>query len=110
MRCVWLPWFLSPDCVLFLFQRHEGTSARRHEGERPRGTPFVPTCLRASASFNDRENVFLAHDHQLFAVELDFGARVGREDDFVALLHAERGALAVVETLAVADAEHFAAL
>src|SRR5690242_12980144 len=66
--------------------------------------------LRPTSLFDHREDVVLAHDHQLFAVELDFGAGVAGEDDFVALLHAERGAFAVVEALAVADGEDLAAL
>src|SRR4051794_14021203 len=66
--------------------------------------------LRPTALFDHREDVVLAHDHELFAVELDFGAGVAGEDHFVALLHAERGALAVVEALAVADGKDLSAL
>src|SRR5438045_6552212 len=60
-------------------------------------------------SFHDRENVFLAHDHQLFAVEFDFGSGVAGEDDFVAFLDAEGGALAAIQALAVAQSEDLAA-
>src|SRR5687767_5489163 len=59
---------------------------------------------------DDGEDVVLAHDHEFFAVELDFGAGVAGEDYLVALVHVERGALAVVEPLAVPDCEDLAAL
>src|SRR5690242_7447433 len=70
--------------------------------------------LRASVviSFlvNDGEDVVFAHDDDLFAVELDFGAGVAGEDDFVALLDGEGGFLAGVEALAIADGQDLAAL
>src|SRR6185369_11149722 len=56
------------------------------------------------------EDVVFGHDHQLFAVELDLGAGVAGEDDLVALLDVERGALAVVEATAFADGQDLAAL
>src|SRR5687767_1033731 len=43
---------------------------------------------------DDRQHVILAHDQQLFAVDLDFAAGVAGEDDLVPLLHAEGGPLA----------------
>src|SRR5207237_620139 len=48
------------------------------------------------------------HDHQLLALELDLGAGVAGEDDLVALLDADRDALALVRPLAVADGQHLA--
>ena len=60
-------------------------------------------CSVVQFLLDDGEDVVFAHDHEFFAVELDFGAGVAGEDDFVALLDAEGGAFAVVEALAVAD-------
>src|ERR1700722_18920200 len=51
------------------------------------------------------EEVVLAQDHVLFAVELHFGPRVLAEEDAIALLHVERAELAVLERLAVADGD-----
>src|SRR4051812_33982373 len=34
--------------VIVAEERHEGTEARRHEGEDDAAFPFVPPCLRAS--------------------------------------------------------------
>src|SRR5438477_5384629 len=59
---------------------------------------------------NHGEDIVLAHDDQLFTVELDFGAGVAGEDDFVALLDAEGGALAGFEAAAVADRQDLATL
>ena len=59
---------------------------------------------------DDGEHVVLAHDHEFFAVEFDFGAGVAGEDDFVAFLDGEGGAFAVVEAFAVADGQDLAAL
>src|SRR5262249_44201894 len=61
-------------------------------------------------SLDNREYVILRHDDELFAIQLDLGAGVAGEDDFIALLDGEGGALAGVEALAIADAEDFAAL
>src|SRR4051794_18057169 len=69
-------------------------------------------CILTSAFrlLDDREHVVLAHDDDFFAVELDLGAGVAGEDDLVALLDGERGLLAVVEALAVADRQDLAPL
>ena len=48
---------------------------------------------------DDREDVVLAHDHQLFAVDLDLGAGVRREDHLVPLLHVPRRALPALQPL-----------
>src|SRR5688500_71501 len=61
-------------------------------------------------SLDDREDVVLGHDHEFFAVELDFGAGVAGEDDLVALLDVDGGAFAGFEAFAFADAEDLAAL
>src|SRR5215208_2490108 len=46
---------------------------------------------------DDREDVLLAHDEELLALDLELGAGVLRVEDLVALLHVHRLALAVVE-------------
>src|SRR5262249_21713159 len=50
------------------------------------------------------------HDEVFFAVELDLGARVLPEENGVADLDVERGQLAVVVHLALADGDHLALL
>src|SRR5258706_1443200 len=69
-----------------------------------------PRLWRFTSLFNDCEDVFFGHDEELFAVELDFGAGVAGEEDFVALADGEGGAFAGVEALAVADGDDLAAL
>src|SRR4051794_20874279 len=68
-------------------------------------------CILTSAFLllDDGQHVFLAHDHELFAVEFDFGSGVAGEDDFVAFLDVDRGALAAVQALAFPDAQHLPA-
>src|SRR5271156_3393672 len=51
----------------------------------------------------DAEDFFFAHDQQLFAVDLDLGARVLAEQDAVASLDVEREHLALVVRLALAN-------
>ena len=57
----------------------------------------------------DSEDIIDGHDHEFFAVELDFGSGVGGEDDFVAFFDFDGGAFAVIEAFAFADAEDLAA-
>src|SRR5882672_1283001 len=61
-------------------------------------------------SINNSEDIVLTHDDQLFTIQLDFGAGVAGEDDFVALLDGEGGAFAGFEAAAVADRQDLAAL
>src|SRR3954471_24792131 len=81
-------------------------------GPGPANSPpcSVPLWCKLLGSIDDREHVILAHDHQLLAVELDLGAGVAGEDDLVAFLDVERGALAVVEAAGVADGPGLATL
>src|ERR1700733_11862148 len=58
----------------------------------------------------DAEDFFLAHDEEVFAVELDLGAGVLAEEDRVASLDVEREYLAFVVGLALADGNYFALL
>src|ERR1700735_1387683 len=58
----------------------------------------------------DAEDFFLAHDEEVFAVELDLGAGVLAEQDRVASLDVEGENLAFVVGLALADGDDFARL
>src|ERR1700677_2692689 len=58
----------------------------------------------------DAEDFFFAHDQQLFAVQLDLGARVLAEEDVIAGLDVERERLAFVVRLALAHGDDFALL
>src|SRR5262245_15041705 len=58
---------------------------------------------RLGRSLDDREDVVLADEEVLLAVDLDLAAGVAAEDDPLPGRDRRRGALAVVEELAVAD-------
>jgi hypothetical protein len=70
---------------------------------RKRRTP--PACLA-----DDPEDIVLAHDQIALAIDLDLGAAVFADEDFVALLDGEFDELAVVITLAGAEGNDFAFL
>src|ERR1700679_860690 len=69
--------------------------------------PFAAT---ESLLLEDAEDFFFAHDQQLFAVQLDLGARVLAEEDVIPGLDVEREHLAFVVRLALADGDDFALL
>ena len=56
------------------------------------------------------EDLVLAHDQILFAIQLDVAAGVLPEQDAIADLDIQRDHLAVFEALALADGDHFALL
>ena len=58
----------------------------------------------------DSEDFFLAHDQELFAIELDLGAGVLAEQDAIAGLDIEREHLALIVRLALADRDDLALL
>src|SRR5258706_10805615 len=60
--------------------------------------------------FNHAEDIFLAHDQVIFAVNLDFRAAVLADQHAVTFLHGKRDELAVVVTLAGAEGDDFALL
>src|SRR5262249_40073048 len=72
------------------------------------GAALTPGALRRS--LDDREDVLLGHDQQVLAVHAALVAGVGGEQPPVALLDLQRGTPAVLQQLAVADAQHFALL
>src|SRR3546814_1938958 len=61
-------------------------------------------------SGDDAEDVRFLHDQQLFAVDLDFGARPFAKQDAVAGLDVERGDFAIVGAGARPDRDDFAFL
>src|SRR5437667_5391206 len=63
-----------------------------------------------SSAFDHAEDVLLAHDEVLFAVDLDLGSGVLAEEDRVPGLDVEWGHLPVVVLLALADRDHLALL
>src|SRR5690348_12775393 len=61
-------------------------------------------------ALQDRQDVGLAQDQHVLAVQLEFGAAVLGEEDFVALLHLQRLAVALVGELAGANGDDGALL
>ena len=55
---------------------------------------------QSDLALHNGQHVVFGHQQVLFAVQLDFGARVRREQDAVALLDLERAAGAVVQQFA----------
>src|SRR5262249_43623071 len=86
--------------------------ARKNPVSSRNRVPYRSAVARGGSSrlVDHRENVVLGHDEVLFAVDSDFIAGVGGEQDAVAFLDLELGAAAVFEQLAVAEAEHLALL
>src|SRR6266446_1402493 len=62
------------------------------------------------SAFDHAEDVLLAHDEVLFTVDLDLGSGVLPEQNRVPRLDVERGQLALVVHLALADRDHLALL
>ena len=62
------------------------------------------------ALFDDGEDFVFAEDEEFLIADLDFGAGVGGEDDFIAFFDLELGAFAGVEEFAIADGDDGAAL
>src|SRR5437899_3274289 len=75
----------------------------------PNFTSFAAMSSPSSA-FDHAEDVLLAHDEVLLAVDLDLRSGVLAEQDPVADLHVERQHLAVLVHLALADGDHLALL
>src|SRR6266404_7510688 len=59
---------------------------------------------------DDAEDVVLAHDQELFAIDFDSGAAVFRTEDLVPFLHGEIHFLALFVHLTGAESDHFAFL
>src|SRR5512138_3111963 len=63
---------------------------------------------RDALLLDDGHHVFLAHDEELFAVDLHFGAAVLAEKDVVAHLHVEGTHFTVLEDLALTHSDDLA--
>ena len=59
---------------------------------------------------HDAEHFFLAHDDEIFAVQLDLGAGILAEQDAVAFFHIEGVDLALLINFALANGDDFALL
>src|ERR1700733_8230815 len=66
--------------------------------------------LLAAVRADDGQDLVLAEDHVVVAVDLDLGAGVLAHEDAVALLDVHRRALALVVELARADGDHLGLL
>src|SRR5581483_11437328 len=80
----------------------------------PNLTIFAAICdlppTRFASAFQNAEDVVLAQDQVLLALDLDLGAGVLPEQDAVTGLHVEWPDLAVLVDLALADPDHLALL
>src|SRR5208283_1616834 len=65
---------------------------------------------RAGGSGQDAENFFFAHDDEVFAIDLDFGAGILAEENAVAVFYIEGTNLAFFADLAFADGDDFSLL
>ena len=59
--------------------------------------------LHFAVALYDREDIGLAHDEDVLAIDGDLGARVFAVEDVIADLHADRGELAALIELAWAS-------
>src|SRR5579863_3233151 len=66
-------------------------------------TSFAAIVVSLLLAFDHGHDVFFAHDHEIFTVDLDLIPAVLAEEDPVADLHIEGTDLAVFENLALAD-------
>src|SRR5579872_210098 len=66
--------------------------------------------LRPGLLLDDAEDFFLTHNQELFAIDLDFGAGILAEQDFVTGFNVERENLPFVVRFTLADGDHFALL
>src|SRR6266581_7731773 len=71
-------------------------------------SPWLSGFLDCDGRVDDAHDVAFLHDHQVFAVELDLGARPFSEQHAVAALDVERVQLAVLVARARANGDHFA--
>src|SRR6266446_6350024 len=71
-------------------------------------SPWLSGFLDCDGRVDDAHDVAFLHDHQVFAVELDLGARPFSEQHAVAALDVERVQLAILVARARANGDHFA--
>src|SRR5579883_2018615 len=73
-------------------------------------TGTVGSGLGGACRLDDRQDIFLAHDKQVFTVDLDLGAGILGIEHLGALAHLNGCALAVIADPSGADCQHRAAL
>src|SRR5690348_10969790 len=93
---------LGPSVALTAFARTFTPLNMRWRASSLNRTSFaaIVVILQLLRSFNHGHDVFLAHDHQILAVDLHLSPAVLAEQDLVADLDVERTDLAVLENLA----------
>src|SRR5258706_43298 len=99
-------WAMSPCPLVGLDMFLSDSTIFATAPSRRTGSPWLPWSC--SLLLEDAEDLFLAQDDVLDAVEPDLVAAVLAEQDPVALLDVERAELAVVVELAGADGDHLA--
>src|SRR5919197_2330691 len=90
--------------------RLPSTPQNRKAAEVFRRLPAALLAARGAGALDDAEDLVLAHDEVLLAVDLDLRAAVLAEEHAVAGPHVQRLARAVLTDLAVADGDHLALL
>src|ERR671919_175947 len=110
-------WLISfePETGLERFLRSSTTFETAMSMPRLRSIGFIPAATdfmpsRTSAWADDAQNVAFLHDDQVFATDLDLGARPFAEQDAVARLDVERRHLALFRLGAGANSDDFAFL
>src|SRR5580698_10879323 len=84
--------------------------SRIHSGTVNYELRTVNSRAYAQLLLQDAEDFFLAHDQQLFAVDLDLRARILAKQHAIARLHIQRKYFAFVVRLALAHGDHFSLL
>src|SRR5581483_1834047 len=114
------PWTICFAIALTLLTKFAGAVPREPENLESPGAgrgPSTPRLARSAQDdnkaeelFQDAEDFFLAHDEELFAIDLDFGTGILAKEDAVAGFHLQRGDFTFFVLLAFADGDDFAFL
>src|SRR5689334_2798320 len=83
--------------------------ARKYKSRRVAGGKLALGGLLGGSAQN-AEDLFFAHDEEVFAIDLDLSAGVLAEQDAIAFLHVERTDFTFFADLAFSDGEDFAFL
>src|ERR1041385_6769586 len=84
--------------------------SRGHQCRRHTVLPSRSNGFALGGAGENSQHFLFAHDDEILAVELDFGAAVLAKQDAVALFHVERTNLAFFVDLALAGGDNFALL
>src|ERR1700691_2580572 len=95
---------LGPSVALTAFARTLTPRNMRCRASSLKRTSFAAiVVILGLLAFNHGHDVFFAHDHEIFTVDLDLGSAVFAEQDLVADLDIQRTDRAVFENLAFTD-------